>query len=166
MIQQAICRTRRNCKRTLRESSLFLDVKHFKILGYLGGAVVKNPPANAEDAKRCWFNPWLGKIPWRRIWQPAPIFLPGKFHGQRSLADYGSRGRRASDTTEHIHTFLNPDFYLYFGSYLINWQNSGPLLSHSYQISAIRNIHKDCLKDKQSTHFYRFSGFQFVVHIK
>ena len=102
MIQQAICRTRRNCKRTLRESSLFLDVKHFKILGYLGGAVVKNPPANAEDAKRCWFNPWLGKIPWRRIWQPAPIFLPGKFHGQRSLADYSPWGHKESDTTEQF----------------------------------------------------------------
>ena len=94
-----------NCKRTLGESSLFLDVKYFKILGYLGAAVVKNPPANAEDAKRYWFNPWFRKIPWRRIWQPAPIFLPGKFHGQRSLADYSSRGRKVSDTTEHIHTF-------------------------------------------------------------
>ena len=36
--------------------------------------------------KRLRFNPWVGKIPWSRKWQPAPVFLPGKFHGQRSLA--------------------------------------------------------------------------------
>ena len=36
--------------------------------------------------KRCRFDPWVGKIPWRRKWQPTPVFLPGKSHGQRSLA--------------------------------------------------------------------------------
>ena len=35
---------------------------------------------------RCGFNPWAGKIPWRRKWQPTPVFLPGKYHGHRSLA--------------------------------------------------------------------------------
>ena len=35
-----------------------------------------------------WWCPWVGKIPWRRKWLPTPIFLPGDFHGQRSLADY------------------------------------------------------------------------------
>ena len=39
-----------------------------------------------------WFNPWVGKIPWRRKWQPTPVFLPGKFHGQRSLMGYKSMG--------------------------------------------------------------------------
>ena len=51
-------------------------------------ARVKNPPANAGDIKRRRFNPWVGKIPWRRAWQPTPIFLPGESHGQRSLAGY------------------------------------------------------------------------------
>ena len=45
--------------------------------------VVKNPPANAGD--RCRFDPWVGKIPWRRAWQHTPVFLPGESHGQRSL---------------------------------------------------------------------------------
>ena len=40
------------------------------------------------------FNPWVGKIPWRRKWQPIPVFLPGKFHGRRSLAGYSPCGRR------------------------------------------------------------------------
>ena len=38
--------------------------------------------------KRHVFNPWVGKISWRRAWQPTPVFLPGEFHGQRSLAGY------------------------------------------------------------------------------
>ena len=46
---------------------------------------VKNPPGNAGDIKRCGFDPWVGKIPWRRAWQPTPVFLPRESHGQRSL---------------------------------------------------------------------------------
>ena len=38
--------------------------------------------------RRCGFDPWVGKIPWRRKWQPIPVFLPGKSHEQRSLAGY------------------------------------------------------------------------------
>ena len=45
---------------------------------------VKNPSANVGDT-RCGFDPWVGKIPWRRTWQPTPVFLPGASHGQRSL---------------------------------------------------------------------------------
>jgi len=47
--------------------------------------VVKNPPVNAGDFKRCRFDPWLGKIPRKGAWQPTPVFLPGESHGQRSL---------------------------------------------------------------------------------
>ena len=39
------------------------------------------------QCKRCTFDPWVRKIPWRRKWQPTPVFLAGKFHGQRSLVD-------------------------------------------------------------------------------
>ena len=53
------------------------------------------------------FNPWVGKTPWRRAWQPTPVFLPGEFHGQRSLAGYSPQGRTESDTTEAIqHTCM------------------------------------------------------------
>ena len=61
--------------------------------------MVKNPPANAGDLKRCGFNVWVGKIPWRRKWQPTPVFLPGKSHGQRSLAGCSPWGPAESDTT-------------------------------------------------------------------
>ena len=50
--------------------------------------VVKNPPANAGDAREYGFDPWVGKIPWRRKWQPSPLFLPGKAQGQRGLVGY------------------------------------------------------------------------------
>ena len=46
------------------------------------------------------FDPWVGKIPWRRKRQPTPVFLPGESHGQRSLAGYSPWGRRELDTTE------------------------------------------------------------------
>ena len=50
--------------------------------------------------KRCIFDPWVQKIPWRRKWQPGPVFLPKEPHGQRSLSDYSPWGHKESDTTE------------------------------------------------------------------
>ena len=61
---------------------------------------VKNLPADAGDIKRRSFDPWVGKILWRRAWQPTPVFLPGEFHGQRSLVGYSLWGRKESDMTE------------------------------------------------------------------
>ena len=49
------------------------------------------------------FNPWIGKISWRRKWQPTQVVLPGKFHGWRSLVGYSPWGHRESDTTERLH---------------------------------------------------------------
>ena len=47
-------------------------------MGFLGGSVVKNLPANARRHRRYRFDPWVRKIPRRRKWQPTPVFLPGK----------------------------------------------------------------------------------------
>ena len=58
--------------------------------------------------RRCGFSPWVRKSPWRRKWQPTPVFVSGKFHGQRSLAGYSPWGFKESDTCvrarTHIHT--------------------------------------------------------------
>ena len=63
--------------------------------GFPGGSVVKNLPAKqGTQCKGHAFNPWVGKIPWRKKWQPTPIFLPGKSHGQRSLAGCSPWGRK------------------------------------------------------------------------
>ena len=63
------------------------------------------------------FDPWVWKIPWRRNWQPTPIFLRGTSHdGQRSLAGYGQWGRKESDKTERL-TLLT---YLFSRSVMFN----------------------------------------------
>ena len=50
---------------------------------------------------------WVGKIPWRKGWQPTPVFLLGESHGQRNLEGYSPWGRRESDTTERLTTQQN-----------------------------------------------------------
>ena len=62
--------------------------------------VVENPSENAGDCQRLWLDPWVGKIPWRREWQPTPVFLPGESHGWRSLAGCSPRGHKELATTE------------------------------------------------------------------
>ena len=47
--------------------------------------------------KRLGFDPWVGKIPWKRKWQPIPVFLPGKSHGQSSLVGYSPWGCKELD---------------------------------------------------------------------
>ena len=65
--------------------------------GIPDGAVVKSLRANTGDCKRLGFDPWIQKIPWRRKWQPDPVFLLGKFPGQRSLVGYSLWGFKVSD---------------------------------------------------------------------
>ena len=65
---------------------------------------VKNPH------KRCGYYPWVGKVPWSRKWQPTPVFLPGKFKGQRSLAGYSPWGCKESDTTERLSMSMKMGF--------------------------------------------------------
>ena len=57
-------------------------------LGFPGGASGKEPACQSRRCKRHKFYPWVRKIPWRRAWQPTPVFLPGESHGERSLAGY------------------------------------------------------------------------------
>ena len=59
---------------------------------------------SACDAGENGFNPWVGKIPWRGEWQPTPVFLPGKFHGKRSLVGYSPWACREADTAEQLDT--------------------------------------------------------------
>ena len=60
---------------------------------------VKNPPV---DFRRPGFSPWVEKIPWRRAWQPTPIFLPGESHEQRSLVGYSPWGLKEWDTMSDL----------------------------------------------------------------
>ena len=86
------------------------------ILDYLGGSFWgaalglcrwfsgKDSTCQCRRRRRLKFDPWVRKIPWRRKWQPTPVFLPGEFHGQRSLAGYSPWGCKWWDTAEWLST--------------------------------------------------------------
>ena len=69
--------------------------------------MVKNLFVMQERPK---LNLWFGKIPWRREWEPTPVFLPGEFHGQKNLAGHSPQGCKELDMTELLtdtHTSLS-----------------------------------------------------------
>ena len=78
---------------------LLIFIIHVVILGFPGGSDSKE---YAYNCGRPGFHPWFQKIPWRRAWQPTPVFLPGEFHGQRRLVGYSLWDCKESDTTEWI----------------------------------------------------------------
>ena len=86
-----------------------MDHPIFSFLFYTKCVIVKLSDKESACQWRRWgFNPWVRKIPWRRKWQPSPVFLPGKSHGQRSLAGYNPWCCKESDWV-HIHTHTHRD---------------------------------------------------------
>ena len=79
-------------------SYIHLFMYSFGLPRWLSG---KEPAWQCRGRRRHGFNLWVGKIPWKRKWQPTPVFLPEKFHGQKSLAHYSPWGLKEWDTTEH-----------------------------------------------------------------
>ena len=76
-------------------------------LGFPSGSAVESC-LHFRRRRRSKFNPWVQNIPWKRNWQPTPVFLSGKSQGQRSLVGYSPWGQRESKKTEHTcnHTFV------------------------------------------------------------
>ena len=74
--------------------------------GLPDGAISKEPARQCRRCKRRRFDPWVGEIPWRRKWQPPPVFLPGESHGQRNLAGYSPWGCKELDKNEHTYIKL------------------------------------------------------------
>ena len=60
----------------------FLD--HMAVLSFSAGPGGKEPACQCRRHKKCWFNPWVRKIPLRRAWQPNPVFLPGESHDREA----------------------------------------------------------------------------------
>ena len=86
---------------SLPQEFLYQGISHFfisqQIFQVSDG---KETTCQCRRYRRPRFDPWVGKIPWRRKWQPTPVFLPGESHGQRSLEGYSPWGHQESDTTE------------------------------------------------------------------
>ena len=62
----------------------------------------KESVCQCRRSRRSGFNPWVGNVPWRRKWQPTPVFLPGESHGQRSLENHSPKGCKEPDETKHV----------------------------------------------------------------
>ena len=76
-----------------REQECFWKVKParlYRLRGFPGGTSGKEPSCQCRRHKRCRFHPCVRMIPWRRAWQPTSVFLPGEYHGQRSLVGCSS----------------------------------------------------------------------------
>ena len=85
-----------------------LKYKHVSIFrGFPGGSMIKNLLTMQERR----LDPCVAKIPWRRKWQPTPVFLPGGSHGHRSLADYSPWDHRRM-----INNLTAKQYHLYFGN--------------------------------------------------
>ena len=84
-----------------RQDLLFQDEKtKVKVTRFPVELVGKEPTGQCRRHRRLRFDPWVGKIFWRRAWRHISIFLPGKSSGQRSLVGYSPWGHKESDTTE------------------------------------------------------------------
>ena len=78
----------------------FQDTKRVKFVVPKDEINSKELTCQCRRPKRCKFDASVRKIPWRRKWQPTPVFLSGESHGQKSLAGYSPWGRKESDTPE------------------------------------------------------------------
>ena len=84
----------------------YIFCRHLMIyMGFPGGTVVKNPPANVGDTRDAGLIPGLGRS-WSRKWQSTPGNMDGKFHGQMTMVGYSPGGFKVSDATEHTHTII------------------------------------------------------------
>ena len=109
--------------------------------------MVKNPSSKAGDVRHVDSVPGLGD-PWRRKWQLSPVFLPGKFNGQRNLAGYSWQSCKESDITEvtyHANNpgnmYLLPDYKKSKWSYFYSYMKT-----HSYKKGTKYTIHESLLK--------------------
>ena len=84
---------------------VYFTIRFFPLIWYISSDISGLPwwLSGKESPCQCrtrGFDLWVRKIPWRRKWQPTPVLLPGKFHGQRSLG-YSPWGHKESDMTDH-----------------------------------------------------------------
>ena len=99
-----------------------------------------------ESTCNAGFNSWVRKIPWRKKWQPTPVFLPGKSHGQRSLAGYSSRGCRSqtqllSDTEVELVDHMVILFVIFWGNTVLFSKVAAPFYIPTNSVSGFKILH-------------------------
>ena len=116
-------------------------------------------PGGKESAcqcRRCWFDPWSGKISWRWKWQPIPIFLPWKLHGQRGLADTSPWGHKRVGhdlaTKQLCHNSLNSMYTQWFR-----------IDSSNFQTHIKRNCSGGC--EKCSKILWFTNQFKYIMYL-
>ena len=95
------------------------------------------------------FDPWVGKIPWRRKWQPTPVFLPGESHGRGSLVGYSPWGCKESDTTERLHFHFH--FHFQSKTRFPRWFSGKESACNAGDVGSILG-QEDSLEKEMSTH--------------
>ena len=108
---------------------------HFKLLS----------PFIAVQCRRPQFDPLVRKIPWRREWLPTPVFLPGKFHGQRSLAGLQSMGSQRIEYDWMTNAFTN-------SFTAVNWPFRGGLMAAKPEVPAYGSEHRVSVTKGTQTH--------------
>ena len=88
-------------------SRFLLSFIDLECMGFPGGASGKEPACQCRRQKNFGFDPWVGKISWKRAWQPTPVFLPGESNGQKGLAGYSPWGCTELNATEGLGTHQN-----------------------------------------------------------
>ena len=109
-----------------------VKVKHCIIgtWGFLGDASGEELACQRRRHKRLGFDPWAGQITYRRAWQPTPVFLPGEFHGQRSLVGYSPWDCKSQTQLKHL-SMHTPMVTLWETScFSVNNGGNAPLRSH------------------------------------
>ena len=96
-----------------------------------------------QETQKTWVRSLVGKIPWSRKWQPTPVFLPGKSHGQRSLAGYNPWGQKESDTTEQLNTHTFYKIHHTHKKTTLLCLTKEPIKSHFQVNKSISNNHED-----------------------
>ena len=91
----------------------------------------KESTCQYRRCKRHWFYPWVRKVPWRRKWQPVPVFLPGKFHRQWSLEGYSPWGRIEFDTTKLLSAYILQEYFLILFKAFSNQKNMNTIVLNS-----------------------------------
>ena len=140
----------RECHQTLK-----LQVRVFcnsRPTLFPGGVSDKEPACQCRRCKRHGFDPWAGKIPWRKAWQHTPVFLIGESHGQRSLAGYSPSDHTELDmtqATQHVFYLENIQSYTtafqHFWHYNRFWYFSLPC-SSKYSLSKISSLIHELLR--------------------